>query len=64
MSALVYLGAFNGARFIKDHAAVAEFGLMNATAHKVDEHARVEDIQKLADIYFEMISAYLQGVNP
>ena len=51
-------GGTSDARFIKDHAAVAEFGLMNATAHKVDENARVEDIRTLSDIYFEMISGY------
>lgn len=51
-------GGTSDARFIKDHAAVAEFGLMNATAHKVDENARVGDIRSLSDIYFEMISGY------
>ena len=53
-------GGTSDARFIKDHSAVAEFGLMNQTAHKVDECARVEDIRKLADIYYEMIAGYFQ----
>jgi len=51
-------GGTSDARFIKDHCAVAEFGLMNQTAHKVDECARVDDIRALADIYFEMIQDY------
>jgi len=53
-------GGTSDARFIKDHSAVAEFGLMNQTAHKVDECARVEDIRKLADIYYEMIAGYFR----
>ena len=56
-------GGTSDARFIKDHSAVAEFGLMNATAHKVDERAAVEDIQKLADIYYEMIVAYFESTS-
>lgn len=53
-------GGTSDARFIKDHCAVAEFGLTNATAHKVDEHARVDDIRQLADIYYDMISAFFE----
>ena len=51
-------GGTSDARFIKDHAAVAEFGLMNQTAHKVDECATVNSIRMLADIYYEMIGGY------
>jgi len=51
-------GGTSDARFIKDHAAVAEFGLMNQTAHKVDECATVDSIRMLADIYYEMIGSY------
>lgn len=51
-------GGTSDARFIKDHCAVAEFGLMNATAHKVDECAHVEDIGRLSDIYLEMLRGY------
>ena len=56
-------GGTSDARFIKDHCPVAEFGLMNATAHKVDERVGVEDIRKLADIYFEMITAYFENAS-
>ncbi|MBF0251850.1 MAG: succinyl-diaminopimelate desuccinylase [Alphaproteobacteria bacterium] len=51
-------GGTSDARFIKDHCPVAEFGLMNAYAHKVDERARVDDIRALADIYHEMIRGF------
>lgn len=51
-------GGTSDARFIKDHCAVAEFGLMNTTAHKVDECAKVEDIGRLSDIYLEMLRGY------
>lgn len=54
-------GGTSDARFIKDHCAVAEFGLMNVTAHKVDECARVADIEALTDIYVKMIEGYLKG---
>jgi len=51
-------GGTSDARFIKDHCAVAEFGMMNATAHKVDERVGVDDILKLTDIYLEMIHGF------
>jgi len=51
-------GGTSDARFIKNHCAVAEFGLMNMTAHKVDECAQVDDVRALADIYLEMIRGY------
>lgn len=51
-------GGTSDARFIKDYCPVAEFGLMNDTAHKVDENARVDDIRVLTDIYRAVIEAY------
>jgi len=55
-------GGTSDARFIKDHCAVAEFGLMNHTAHKVDECAAVQDIRTLTDIYVEMLRGYFAQV--
>ena len=55
-------GGTSDARFIKNYSPVAEFGLMNATAHKVDECARVDDIRALADIYLEMLRGYFAQV--
>lgn len=51
-------GGTSDARFIKDHCPVAEFGLMNATAHKVDECVAVKDILALTDIYVDMIKGF------
>lgn len=44
-------GGTSDARFIKDHAPVAELGLLNATAHKVDERVSLEDLEALGRIY-------------
>lgn len=51
-------GGTSDARFIKDYCPVAEFGLINATAHKVDENASVDDIKALADVYDAVLEAY------
>jgi succinyl-diaminopimelate desuccinylase len=51
-------GGTSDARFIKDHAQVVEFGLTNETAHKVNECAYVEDIEKLSQIYLKVIEGY------
>ncbi|MCR4378416.1 MAG: succinyl-diaminopimelate desuccinylase [Rhodospirillales bacterium] len=51
-------GGTSDARFIKDFCPVAEFGLMNATAHKIDERVDVADIHALTDIYVEMLRGY------
>jgi len=51
-------GGTSDARFIKDHCPVAEFGLLNATAHKVDERTPVEDLQALTRIYQRILEGY------
>ena len=37
---------------------MVELGLINATAHKVDENASVDDIYALADIYERVLVGY------
>jgi succinyl-diaminopimelate desuccinylase len=44
-------GGTSDARFIKDYAPIAELGLMNATAHKVDERVSLDDLNALGRIY-------------
>jgi succinyl-diaminopimelate desuccinylase len=44
-------GGTSDARFIKDFCPVAEFGLISQSMHKVNEHAAIDDIRALADIY-------------
>ena len=51
-------GGTSDARFIKNHCPVVEFGMINETAHKVDENARVDDITTLTDIYEAVLTNY------
>ena len=51
-------GGTSDARFIKNHCPVAEFGLISQTMHKVDERTRIDDINKLSEIYLDMLEAY------
>src|SRR3546814_16625477 len=52
-------GGTSDARFIKDHCTVAELGLLNATAHKVDEHVPLDDLAQLTAIYRAVLARYL-----
>jgi succinyl-diaminopimelate desuccinylase len=51
-------GGTSDARFIKDHCPVAELGLLNETAHKVDEHAAIDEIETLSRIYYRVLATY------
>ncbi|MDX1424964.1 MAG: M20/M25/M40 family metallo-hydrolase, partial [Kiloniellales bacterium] len=51
-------GGTSDARFIKDHAPVAELGLLNATAHKVDERVSLDDLESLGRIYQGVLDGY------
>lgn len=51
-------GGTSDARFIRAYAPVVEFGLANATMHKVDEHVPAGDIARLADIYEAILRRY------
>jgi succinyl-diaminopimelate desuccinylase len=53
-------GGTSDARFLKDYAPVAEFGLVGATIHQVDENARAEDIDALARIYRRVLQLYFR----
>lgn len=44
-------GGTSDARFIKDLCPVVEIGLLNRTAHKVDEHVPVADLERLTRIF-------------
>ena len=56
-------GGTSDARFIKDHCAVAEFGLVGQTMHKVDEQISVTDIRTLTDIYTNILDGYFTGAD-
>lgn len=48
-------GGTSDARFIKDYVPVVEFGLLNKTAHHVDEHVLIEDIIMLKKVYLSFL---------
>ena len=51
-------GGTSDARFIKDYCPVAEFGLVNRTIHKVDEHVPLADLAALTDAYAMILRRY------
>ena len=53
-------GGTSDARFIKDHCPVVEFGLRNATAHKVDEAVPVAELEALTRIYEQVLLRFFQ----
>jgi succinyl-diaminopimelate desuccinylase len=48
-------GGTSDARFIRNLCPVAELGLLNETAHKVDERTPVESLERLAAIYLRFL---------
>ena len=51
-------GGTSDARFFKDYCEVAEFGLIGETAHQVNENVSIEDINKLENIYKNILINY------
>lgn len=51
-------GGISDARFIHKICPVVECGVLNATAHQVDEHVPLADIEKLTQIYAEVLRGY------
>lgn len=54
-------GGTSDARFLKDLCPVIEFGLCNATMHKLDEAVALPDLEALARIYRRIAQAALQA---
>jgi succinyl-diaminopimelate desuccinylase len=48
-------GGTSDARFLQSLCPVVEFGLLNATMHKLDEAVAISDLQILTDIYEEVL---------
>ncbi|WBH15966.1 succinyl-diaminopimelate desuccinylase [Sphingomonas radiodurans] len=48
-------GGTSDARFLSALCPVVEFGLINATMHKLDEAVAVEDLQVLTDVYEDIL---------
>ncbi len=51
-------GGTSDARFIKDYAEVVEIGLVNETAHKIDEFSEVSEINQLQQTYLEILNQF------
>jgi len=60
-AALTTNGGTSDARFIYAYCPVIEVGLRNATAHQVDEHVPVGDLETLTRIYRRFIERYFAG---
>ncbi|WP_395461203.1 succinyl-diaminopimelate desuccinylase [Wolbachia endosymbiont (group B) of Ablattaria laevigata] len=56
-------GGTSDAAFIKDICPVIEFGMINKTAHQVNECVSIDDIHKLTAIYKEFIKNYFYPTN-
>ena len=52
-------GGTSDARFISRYCAVAEFGLIGATMHQIDERVPVGELRALADIYEAVLADIL-----
>lgn len=49
-------GGTSDARFIANYCPVVEFGLTNETIHQVDEKLKISDLERLVDIYTDIIT--------
>ncbi len=54
-------GGTSDARFLSALCPTVEFGLLNATMHKVDEAVAVDDLRLLEAIYVDIVEAALAG---
>ena len=51
-------GGTSDARFIKDYCPAVDLGLVGQTAHQIDEHVPVADLQRLTAIYRRVLERY------
>ena len=54
-------GGTSDARFIHHYGPVAEFGLVGATMHQIDERVPVSDIESLTSIYTRILNTYFEN---
>jgi len=54
-------GGTSDARFIKDYCPVVEFGLVNATMHKIDERVATADLAALTAVYRRILDRYFNN---
>ena len=53
-------GGTSDARFIRVYCPVLEFGLVGATAHIVDEHVSIAELEGLTEIYAAILEEYFR----
>jgi len=53
-------GGTSDARFIKNYCPVVDLGLVGSTMHQIDEHAPIEDLQRLTKIYRRILERYFE----
>jgi succinyl-diaminopimelate desuccinylase len=51
-------GGTSDGRFLYKYCEVAEFGMVGATAHKVDERIALEDLERLTAVYYRVLERY------
>ncbi|MFT4967901.1 MAG: succinyl-diaminopimelate desuccinylase [Candidatus Deianiraeaceae bacterium] len=51
-------GGTSDARFMKNYANIVEFGMLNATAHKIDEHIEISHITTVTEVYTKFLKKY------
>jgi len=54
-------GGTSDARFIKDYCPVVEFGLVNATMHKIDECVATADLVAVTAVYRRILDRYFNN---
>jgi succinyl-diaminopimelate desuccinylase len=52
-------GGTSDARFLRNYCKVVEFGLLSSTAHKINEYAKINDLQRLYDVYYNALKRFL-----
>lgn len=58
------LGGTSDARFLAKFCPVIELGLLNQTAHQIDEHASLQDIDQLINIYDLILKKWHKHIAP
>lgn len=53
-------GGTSDARFIHHYCPVVEFGLTNESVHQVNEFLRVAELEKLTDIYLQLLEKFFK----
>lgn len=53
-------GGTSDARFIQKYCTVVEFGLLSDQAHKIDEHVKILDLQRLYNVYYSALNRMLK----